>query len=85
MIAFRPDLAKRLLRMAREHSAANDVPAAETGVALLVAGLALLSSGMDDEQVTAVIAQAFEITAPLRRETEARWKRTGFRSRGEPE
>jgi hypothetical protein len=67
-----------MLSQAITHAQLNAVSQLEMGVATLAAGLALLSNGMNDEQVRAMIEQAFQYTAPVRRNTEARWKRSGF-------
>jgi hypothetical protein len=83
MITFRPDAARAMVDVAAQYGNALGYLASEMGVALLTAGLTILSSGMDDEQVEALIKQAFDMTAPLRRQTEERWRRTGF-DRGTP-
>ncbi len=80
-IRIRADVAKELLRMARELGAASEIPASEMATALILAGSSMLSSGMDEEQYRAIVEQVAELTAPLRRATEERWKRTGFQSR----
>jgi hypothetical protein len=69
---------ERVVAFACEYGLAERLPLADMGASVLAAACAILSSGMNDEQLRAVIEQAFEFTAPARRHTEERWKRTGF-------
>jgi len=85
MVTVRPDIIEAVLGFAITYGQAKPCSAADVGCATLAAGLAILSNGMNDEQVRALLEQAFEYTAPIRSETEARWKRTGFDPFGEPE
>lgn len=78
MIRFRPEATQAMVDAAAAYGNAHGFLASEMGVALLAAGLSILSAGMDDEQVEALIKQSFEMTAPLRLATVERWKRTGF-------
>jgi hypothetical protein len=77
-VNVRTDIAEMLLRAARELWIERNIPPSEMASGLVLAGFTILSAGMNDEQVRAVLEQAFEMTAPIRRHTEERWKRTGF-------
>jgi hypothetical protein len=78
LIRHRPEVTEAMVTVATDYGTTHDVQTDEMGVSLLVAGLGLLSTGMNDEQVRALLEQCFELTASLRRATEERWKRTGF-------
>jgi len=78
LIQLRWDITQDLVQIAAAHGQKHDVPAVEMAVALMNAGLVILSSGMDEAQVRLLFEQGIDATAPLRAETAERWKRTGF-------
>jgi len=78
MVKIQSDVVEAVLKHAIEYGQRERVPLADAAASVLAAGALLLSSGMTDEQLRAMLDQAFDFSAYVRRETEARWKKTGF-------
>lgn len=78
MVRIHRDAIDAVIAHAWNFGKAERVSLCDMGASLLAAGCAILSSGMNDEQVRALLEQAFEFSAPVRRQTEERWKREGF-------
>lgn len=78
MIKIKNDIVMAVIAHAADYGQRNRATAGDTAASVLAAGAMLLSSGMNDEQLRALLEQAFEFSADIRRQTEARWKETGF-------
>jgi hypothetical protein len=78
MVKIKHEIVEAVLAHALELAQRTGAAPADTAASVLAAGALLLSSGMNDEQVRAMLDQAFDFSANVRRDTEARWKKTGF-------
>ena len=78
MIRVRADVAQVLLNFAKAYGKDRHYPPSEMAAALVLAGVTIMSSGMNEEQVRALLEQTMTMTESLREETLKRWKREGF-------
>lgn len=77
-IRFRWDVVQELIVKSEAWGKQKGVLRSELAVALVNAGLCILSDGMDEIQIRTIIEQSMLSTADIRAATTERWKRTGF-------
>lgn len=73
------EMVQQIVLIAETYRKVNRVRGDEMGVALSYAGFCILSSGMNEIQFRATIEQIATMSAELRKQTEARWRRKDFK------